>query len=200
VNKMINNYLNDKKIGFYIIVFIFMTILTGQASALPDLVVSNVAYSDIEVDMITSFNSTIENTGDENSSGFYVYLLIDDSFYTSQYISGLQANAQKNITLNWIAVGGFHNFSVIADATMSIAEIDESNNYNSFSLPYIPGYDLVVENITWTPDVSNVTFETVFTFNASIRNIGERNMSVKDIYVDFSVDGNKIASGYKYTV
>ncbi|MFQ6120559.1 MAG: CARDB domain-containing protein, partial [Methanosarcinales archaeon] len=114
----------------------------------------------------------------------------------SKYTS-IGANESTYITRTWMATSGTHNVTAIADPSNNIPEVNETNNELTKSIPYIKAPDLIIANITWKPET--IYSGNLVTFNASIKNIGESNISSQNIYAGFYIDGNYIGSNSKYT-
>ena len=67
---------------FILIIFsLFTLIICGTASASPDLVVTSVnAPNNVSPGNTITVNDTVNNTGDQNASGFYVGYYIQDEY------------------------------------------------------------------------------------------------------------------------
>ncbi|MDY9927291.1 PKD domain-containing protein, partial [Methanosarcina sp.] len=159
-----------------------------------DLTVDNINWSPTRINEgeTVIFNASIRNIGDGSTlSSFYVRFLADDQYIGQTQIDQLNANESTIVTQQWTATANAKNITVIVDYYDNIRELDETNNRLTVSLSEVEQADLVVSNLTWTPE----TFHdgTLVTFEAEIRNVGIGNAS-KPFDVGFYVNESKIGT------
>ncbi len=166
-----------------------------------DLIVENITWSPNPFNSSDSvtFTATVRNIGNGSSrtTDNYVGFYLDGnqgSFYTSYWYGSFAPNATYNFTGSWTAVPGNHTVRASADIYNYVQESNESNNDLNASLPYTPGPDLIVENITWLPNPYSAG--SPVTFTATVRNIGEASSQNTYHYVRFFIDGNYISEPY----
>lgn len=176
--------------------------LSRDRSTYPDLVVSEISWSppNFNVTDSVAFNVTVKNVGSGDFSGeLYVGLYINGVFSSEAYkITNLSTNQDENFTIHWYVSQGGANSNVTAKADYNNhwAEFNDSNNDLTVPLPNIGGPDLIVENITWSPDPYSAG--QYVTFTATVRNIGETSTQYNYNYVRFYIDGNYISDNYFY--
>jgi parallel beta-helix repeat protein len=146
--------------------------LTVEAS---DLVISGVSWkpsSNITYgDTITLYaNITNNATVDTGRNSFSVDFYIDNKKIESFLLQPLVAGKTVELSTVWKVVGGNHTFRVVVDTLNTVVESNETNNHRSSSLPYIPGPDLVVTNVTLPS--SFMPYETI-PIVVNITNIGD---------------------------
>jgi len=173
----------------------------------PDLIVTDITWSpnvtSASFETYITFNATIKNIGEANIStrDQYVYFYVDGSYVGYGYLySALAVNESISITRSWYVTGG--NKTKIRASVDPYNEISENNETNNeleknFSLRILTP-DLIITNITWTPDVTEAKTNDILTFNATVKNVGEVNLSSRSIYVYFYVDGIAVGSESKY--
>jgi len=139
-----------------------------------DMIVSDVSWSPtdpVEGDTVT-FTVYIRNQGAGNAGSFKVACYVDDVKEGEWSIYSLSAGQTTSKTFTWTAVEGTHTVKAFADLNGVIAEIVKTNNKReeTFEVEPKPKPDLIVSNISWTPE-KPLEDETV-TFTVTIRNRG----------------------------
>ncbi|NLG84059.1 MAG: carbohydrate-binding protein [Firmicutes bacterium] len=173
----------------------------------PDLIVTDVTPTGaIEGDAV-AFQAVIKNIGTQaTASGttHYVDFYVDGTKVASgSTSSSIAVGASVTITAstNWTAAGvGTHTVRATADATGTIAEIDENNNSKeiTFIVNQKPGIDLIVTDITWSP--SNPSAGNAVTFSAIVKNQGTiATPSGTAVTVRIVIDGNTTLTSTNYT-
>ncbi len=123
------------------------------ATATPDLVIYSITYSPVTDRTATSditVTVTVKNEGSGTATSSLLAYYIDDACQEVVYIGGLSPGATTTKTFSQVMGGDTHTLKAIADADDSIAEIDETNNTGTVTLPaLIP--DLIIESISWSP-------------------------------------------------
>ena len=91
-------------------------------------------------------------------------------------------------TFTWTAEAGSHAFKAVADSNEMVAENDETNNLKVLNLPLS---DLIVENITWSPE--NPLIGDKVTFTTTIKNQGSGRSDYSNItyFIDSSSIGTQ---------
>ncbi|MEL7663859.1 MAG: CARDB domain-containing protein [Methanosarcina mazei] len=159
-----------------------------------DLTIDGINWSPTKINEgeVVTFNASIRNIGNGYSlTPFYVRFLVDNQYIGQKRIDRLNASESTVITQQWTAKAYAKNVTVIADYYNNIGEIDETNNIFITSLNEVKQADLVVSNLTWTPE----TFHdgTPVIFKAEIRNLGIGNAS-KPFDVGFYINESKIGT------
>ncbi len=135
----------------------------------PDLVIQDVDWSlaqpspgDEAVLIIT-----IQNQGDEPANDSYVGYYIGDDYRGNHYVEEIDAGATVTKTFTWASLTEPQVIKIIADTENTVLESNEDNNEYTFILPVS---DLVIDEITWSPE--NPTENTTVTFTVTVRNQG----------------------------
>ncbi len=164
-----------------------------------DLIVSDLTWipENFSDGQVVKFNAIIENIGTGNTSrNFYTRFFIDDSILGgSWYYPDLATGSSVPILWSWTATPGNHTIKVVVDYSNSISESNESNNALEVNLKKVENPDLIVSDLTWSPE--NFSDGQVVKFNATIENIGTGNTS-RDFYIRFIID-DSIAGSILYT-
>ncbi|MFC1941802.1 CARDB domain-containing protein [Chloroflexota bacterium] len=166
---------------------ILLTEKEALASPVPDLTIKNIVWSPQNPstgDMVT-FTVTIENQGDGPTGFSHIAFNIDDSYKDSETINTIAAGAIAIRTFTWKALAGSHTFKSIADSKDAISESDETNNTATFAFS-VAAPDLIIENISWSPE--NPSVQDQVTFTVTIKNQG--NIPAAYSFVDFLIDGS----------
>ena len=89
------------------------------------------------------------------------------------------------VTFSWQGTQGTHTIRAIADASEIIAETDETNNANTYTLTTLAP-DLIIQSITWSP--TNPSGGDSVVFSIVIKNQG--NVQSHTTSLNFFIDGN----------
>jgi uncharacterized repeat protein (TIGR01451 family) len=159
------------------------------APSMPDLDVTNVTWSpaNLPAGREVNFSIDIKNTGTQSAGPSRVAYYIDGQPAGYNDIGRLDAGDTVTTTFPWVAASGAHTIKVVADSGDQVFELDEDNNTKIINLP---PPDLVMGDITWSPDGA-AEGDTV-TFSATLTNQGE-GKSV-DSTISYYVDGEQVAS------
>jgi len=149
--------------------------VTFSIVSLPDLIVQNITWtpsSCIIGDTVT-FTATIKNQGTQKSDNSIINFYFDgtNTVYKNQILPEILAGSSKKVTFTWIAQKGSHTIKAVVDKDNAITEINEMNNEMSITFSVASLSDLIVQDITLTPQKPNVG-DTV-TFSANIKNQGQ---------------------------
>jgi len=131
----------------------------------PDLVVSGATWSPLTPSMgdKVTFTVSIKNQGNMKSDGSRVAYYIDSSTAGEHYITPIDAGASVNMTFTWTVQAKLHGIMVVADIGNSVSESDESNNARTIT---VPAPDLIIDEITWSPENPSENTTVIFTVTA----------------------------------
>ncbi len=159
----------------------------AQSIEAPDLVIESISWSP-EVPVIgdtVTFTVTIKNQGDSQAGTSLIAYYIDDTFLYSDDVDQIDPDTAITNTFNWPAQAGEHTITAVIDYGNSIAEANEDNNEKTYAFSVIAA-DLVIEEITWSPE--NPSAGNTVTFTLAITNRG--NKRAAGFFIDFYIDGN----------
>jgi len=138
---------------------------------LPDLFIPSIVWSPEDpsnYDEVT-FSVNVTNQGSGRSDACFLSYYIDGLYQSLIPVSSINASSSTNLTFTWLATDNAHEIKAIIDCNQEVAESDETNNEKTVSLStLIP--DLVVSDITWSPEAPAVGDNVTFT--ATIKNEG----------------------------
>lgn len=169
--------------------FVPAPVLAGAAAlpaSAPDLVIETISWSP-EIPAIgntVTFTVTLKNQGGGPASPSQVNCYIDDTRQAPGFIGQINAGATAAQAFTWKAQAGSHTVRAVADANNAVAESSEVNNEKTVTMS-VPAPDLVVSNITWSPETPSVG-DTV-TFSVTVKNEGTE--VARYSYVDLAIDG-----------
>lgn len=96
----------------------------------PDLVIDSVTLDKerpLPGELVT-MTATIRNAGNQRAFGFNVDFMLDTGLIGSQNVSMLTGQGSVDLQQTWYSDGRPHVLTVLADATNTVAETNESNN------------------------------------------------------------------------
>ena len=159
----------------------------ASADAGPDLIVQDITLSpgDPAIDDTVSITVTVKNQGDASAGTNYITCYMDNIILQTQSVSALNAGLMATVTFTWQATQGTHIIRAIADSSDIIAETDETNNANTYSLTTLAP-DLIIQSITWSP--TNPSVGDSIIFSIIIKNQG--NIKSRSTNLNFYIDGN----------
>ncbi len=137
----------------------------------PDLVIQDITWTPenpSKNDDVT-FTITVENQGTGRADSCFLGYYIDGEYHSAISISSLEGETAVNATFEWTVLSEEHEFKAVADLYSDVVESDEKNNDTTVSF-YTLAPDLVVKDITWTPEDAGVG--DTLTFTATIMNQG----------------------------
>ncbi|MCX9085306.1 MAG: Ig-like domain-containing protein [Candidatus Methanoperedens sp.] len=171
--------------------------ITCCATSLSDLVVQDITWSPTNpsIGETITFTTSIKNQGNGSSGNTRVFFYLDGStnHLTYKDIGGISAGATTTVSFTWNVLSGSHTFKGIVDKDNSITESDETNNDKTITCCATSLSDLVVQDITWTPQMSSIG-ETI-TFSVIIKNQGSGSSKNGNIF--FYLDDSKTHFAYK---
>ena len=137
----------------------------------PDLVVSNVTWLPANPsagDNVT-FTVKIKNQGSGRAAASRAASYIDNRFISYLNISSLNAAAEATATFSWLATSGTHYINIIADYEYLLNEKNRDNNSIDVTIA-VASPDLIIQNISWSPE--DPTLDETVTFTVNITNQG----------------------------
>ena len=162
---------NDKKIIF-----------SGALIPAPDLIVQDITWSPLNPspgDTVT-FTIIVENQGNGNAADPEVYYYVDGVRKGSTTISLIPAGTTSEVTFTWKSETGQHTIYAVVDYQDNIPESDETNNDKEIASSDIYLADLVIQNITWSPQSPSL-WDTV-TFFFTVKNSGDGAAGTSSLY------------------
>jgi subtilase family serine protease len=164
------------------------TTIDLPASA-PDLVISAITWSPGNplVAHRVTFTVLIKNQGTSEASYSRLYFCIDDYYKWQTDVLALDVGATANRTFTWTTREDSHVVKATADAENHANESNETNNEMTRTLtcPSPPTPDLVIQDITWSPE--NPSIGDTVTFTATIKNQGSG--TADRSWVNYYIDG-----------
>jgi len=168
-----------------------MTVTLTLAS---DLIIENITWSpeSPSVGETITFTVTIKNQGNAKAYSSRVFLYIDDTSMGYQKVQTIAVDSTVSETFTWTVQEGSHAIRAVADKENWLLESNEDNNEKTvtFGGAFFP--DLIVQDITWSPESPSVG-ETV-TFAVTIKNQGDGRAGYS--YVTYYVDNVRLTSVY----
>jgi subtilase family serine protease len=155
------------------------------ATLVPDLIVTGITWSPVDAavgDTVT-FNATIKNIGGGRSEKAHAACYIDGSFISAPDIPEIDAGEEWVLIFQWVATGGSHPISVMADYDNMLAETLDDNNKLAATISIIPP-DLFIPSIGWSP--TNFAIDETVTFSVNITNQGGG--KAENFYVAYYLD------------
>ena len=112
---------------------------------------------------------TVKNQGNYPSAPSTVHLYTDEICRGYRDIAILNPGDAITKTFNWIAPAGQCAIKGVADEADNVQEDNENNNENYLTLSTVPP-DLIIQDITWTPQ--NPSKNDTVTFTITVKNQG----------------------------
>ncbi|MFA5308299.1 MAG: CARDB domain-containing protein [Dehalococcoidales bacterium] len=137
----------------------------------PDLVVQSVTWTPENPsrnDQVT-FIVAVKNQGGGKADSCYLGYFIDDVYVSSISVNAIAAGGTSYLTFTWTALADTHSIKLVIDYSLKVVESDETNNELS-ALIATSAPDLIVKDITWTPQDAGVG--DVVHFTVTIKNQG----------------------------
>ncbi|OGN95639.1 MAG: hypothetical protein A2Y89_03530 [Chloroflexi bacterium RBG_13_51_18] len=153
----------------------------------PDLVVQDITLfpENPAINDSVVITVTVKNQGNASAAASYVTCYIDSIILQTKSIGSLNAGIMTTVTFSWQGTQGTHTIRAIADASEIIAETDETNNANTYTLTTLAP-DLIIQSITWSP--TNPSGGDSVVFSIVIKNQG--NVQSHTTSLNFFIDGN----------
>ena len=121
-----------------------------------------------EYDIVT-MRVLVSNNGTGHADTSHFSYLIDGEIQPMLPIPALDAGASANISFTWTAQLDTHEFDFTLDYYDRLSESNENNNTGHIELTTMSS-DLIVEDITWTPDDAGVG--DIISFTVKVKNLG----------------------------
>jgi uncharacterized repeat protein (TIGR01451 family) len=137
----------------------------------PDLVVSDITWLPANPGAGDNviFTVKIKNQGSGRAAASRAASYIDNRFISYLNVSSLNATAEATATFSWLATSGTHSIKIIADYDDTLNEQDRDNNDTNVTITVAPP-DLIIQNISWSPE--DPTLDETVTFTVNIKNQG----------------------------
>jgi hypothetical protein len=169
----------------------------------PDLIVSDIQWtptSPKEGDKI-QFSATVQNSGNGPSPAVdhKVSFRINNQEIagSTSYTTAIAAGGSATITAasQWSAAHGTYSVSAVVNPDNTITEFNANNN--SFTkqiiLTQLPGPDLLVQSITWSP--SNPAAGNAVSFKVAVQNQGLDATAANAVTVSLSINSSSTFTG-----
>ncbi|MFC1967081.1 CARDB domain-containing protein [Chloroflexota bacterium] len=153
----------------------------------PDLIVQEIAWSPVnpEIGDTVTFTVTVKNQGGGQAGASYIAYSIDDTYLSTDYVKPLLPGETADIIFTWTAEAGTRAFKVLADPNDNLNESNDDNNEKTASIT-TAAPDLIIENISWSPEVPS-TGDTV-TFTVTVKNRGTTVAGIS--FITYFIDGS----------
>ncbi|MBN1161218.1 MAG: hypothetical protein JXA17_04665 [Dehalococcoidales bacterium] len=161
------------------------------STLLPDLVVSDISWEPENpgVGDEVTFTVTIKNQGSGSAAASRAASYIDNRFISYLTVPALDADAETTATFSWSATSGTHSVRMFVDFDRVLNESNSDNNDTKVSVTVAPP-DLIVQNISWSPE--EVTIDETVTFTIEIKNQGDGR--ALDFHVAYFMDDVVLSS------
>ncbi|MEM4160492.1 MAG: CARDB domain-containing protein [Thermoplasmata archaeon] len=161
-------------------------------SPLPDLVVQGLSITPGEIDEITEImvRATVLNSGTAPAHNLSVSFYLDGAEFEVDKVSTLNPNESLVFTGKCIAAHGQRTITFKADPEDKIKEVSEANNEATKTIEVAPLPDLMIENLSVSPEKIDVRTEAHV--NLTVKNEGWK--TATNITVAFYIDGIKFES------
>lgn len=158
-----------------------------SAATGPDLIVQDISLfpADPAINDTVTITVTIKNQGTASAGTNSIICYVDSIILETKSVDALNAGAMATVTFTWQATQGSHTIKVIADSSGVIAESNEDNNANTYTLTTLAP-DLIIQSITWSP--TNPSRGDNVVFSIIVKNQG--NTKSHNTNMNFFIDGN----------
>ncbi|MFH1651352.1 MAG: CARDB domain-containing protein [Chloroflexota bacterium] len=160
--------------------------------AAPDLAITDLRWepADPAPGDEVSLTVTISNRGSYRAAPSYGSYFLDDAPRGRHYIEALVPGAEVTRIFSWTAPPGPAVFRSVLDAEESITELDEENNV---VVVRFPGYDLLIDDVSWSPKEPEEGTRVVFRVRVGNGGQGDSPPSVLSFYLgDTLADSRKL--------
>ncbi len=151
----------------------------------PDLIVQSISWEPAEPSKGDSivFSVIVRNQGNSRSRTTRVNLYIDGTSKGYKDVFPVDPGSTTTKTFNWIAQSGQHDLKAVVDSTQQVEESNETNNEYTCTFSTLPP-DLIVENITWSPENPSKYDDITFTITIKNQGIGRSGACQLAYYFD----------------
>ncbi len=151
----------------------------------PDLIVQSITWSPANPskgDTVT-FSITVTNQGNYQSGYNSLDFQVDGNSRGLMDVPAIGPGESVVLTQTWIALAGQHTLKAIVDVLNNVKEGDETNNELTVAFGTLFP-DLIIEQITWTPE--NPSKDDFVSFNVTVANggTGKADPSELGYYID----------------
>ncbi len=161
---------------------------------LPDLIIQDISWSPSSPEQgdTVTFTVKIKNQGSGSAGTSTVKYYIDDSYVTSDSVSGLSAGSTSTQSFMWTAYTcGNTVVKAVADANSAVSESNEGNNERTETVSITCNKpDLVIQDISW--DKSSPKQGDTITFTVKVKNQGSESAGTSA--VKYYIDGSYVTS------
>ncbi|MFC1901965.1 CARDB domain-containing protein, partial [Chloroflexota bacterium] len=116
-----------------------------------------------------TFSVTVMNQGNDESRSTNINFYVDGKSRGYQDVYSIEAGDTITRTYTWPAAVGQHDIRAVVDEANNIEESDEANNEQSLIFSTLLP-DLVIEDVTWSPE--NPSKNDDVTFTVTVKNQG----------------------------
>jgi subtilase family serine protease len=164
------------------------TVTPPTPESKPDLIIQDITWSPKNPgrgDTVT-FTITLTNPGKAQAAASYVAYYIDGVFQDTISVYSIDSGATRKVSFTWKAELGNHTIKALADFNDTVAESDDTNNEKEIYFSETVAADLIIQDITWTPEIITQNEETVF----SLTIINQGNGGAGSFYIHLYNDGS----------
>jgi len=160
----------------------------------PDLIIEGITWSPAgpSIGDEVTFTVSVKNQGAGRAGPSRVRFYIDGAFIGYQDIQEIEAGATATTTFTWTARSDTHTVKAVADCNNEVAEDDETNNTGTITFSDLSLSDLIIQDITWSPEAPSIGDEVTFTISVKNQGDGRADHS----YTAYYIDGTYLASAY----
>jgi len=158
----------------------------------PDLIIQSITWTPEDPskgDSIT-FSVAIKNQGISKSQSTRVHLSIDGNSRGYRDVYSINAGASVTRTYTWIAVAGQHPVKATVDEANHVDESNEANNEQTVTFSTLSP-DLIVQDITWSPENPSENDEITFTASVKNQGSGRADSCYIALYIDDTLESSE---------
>ena len=120
----------------------------------------------------TTISVRVENDGTDPAGAFVVRVDLDGELLERQTVTLLNDGSEIALDFDWTALAGAHTVRVILDEYDAVAELDETDNEASLSLPHIS--DATPPAIDALSPADQAKVHGVVTLSVSVQDTNQR--------------------------
>ena len=138
----------------------------------PDLTIEEITWSPIKPSIgdTLTLDVIVKNQGRRQAGPSDVACYVDGAHLDSAHVDRLLSSAIGKVTFTFTARAESHDIKAVADYKDELLENDETNNEKEATISMLLS-DLVIPEITWTPEVPSESDNV--TFNMTVKNRGK---------------------------
>jgi subtilase family serine protease len=159
----------------------------------PDLVIEDITWSPAEPSVrdAVTFTVRIKNQGGGHAGPSRLTYYIGDVYSGHTDVEAINAGTSVTKTFTWKAEAGSRKVRAIADYDNDNKEIDETNNAREVVFATLAP-DLVVQDITWSPEKPSIGSAVVYRVTIANQGSGRADK----FHAAFYIDGSYLTTGY----